>query len=163
DTDFAAKGSAPPCVEFVASDVVPASDKTAASGKLNSLFGPGRTALERFQNGFDFYSWLTFVALNKPDPHSSKPFGTSDAPTVWETRFFPLDEVIRLRDDQDNLSLHNLPKACSALTVGSAAPTLFVTVDDVAYDQPFKSGPLVDQQGHYSLNTIFVNATMRDY
>src|SRR5260370_34114014 len=55
------------------------------------------------------------------------------------------------------------PAACGVLQTRPPKPRLFDEVDRVAFDQPFKSGPLGDQDGHYSLNTIFMNATMQKY
>src|SRR5215469_12206651 len=157
----------PPCTEVVSANVIPKGQGTAppaSQGSLNSLFAATRTPLQRLQNGFDLYSWLTFIALNSPDD-SQAPFGLSDAPTVWEKRFFPLDQVIRSSEDPSvvNKNLINLPKLCPMPRPGAPTPSLFVTVDDVAFDQPFKTGPLVDQDGHYTLNTIFMNSTMKDY
>jgi hypothetical protein len=156
----------PPCFEEVGAGFVAkvAASNDASKSSLNVLFGSNRTALERLQNGFDFYSWLTFIALNSPnDPTVS--FGLSSAPVVWEQRFFPLDQVIRASevDSVVNVSRLNVPDFCPRPAAGEPEPTLYVAVDDVAFDQPFKSGPLIDQDGNYSLNTIFMNSTMRTY
>src|SRR5207248_522276 len=125
-------------------------------GPLSVLFSAARTPLERLQNGFDAYSWLTFLALNQPADRGVK-FGTSDARILWESApspghpilvpspvipFFPVDEVMHLAP--------NFPEECRSLANSGPAPVLFVTKDEVAFDQPFKTGPLIDQQGHYS-------------
>jgi hypothetical protein len=146
----------PPCAEGVTPAVadVKSGEASRNVSALGSLFDNSRTALERLQNGFDLYSWLTFIALNSPeDP--SVPFGLPSAPTVWEREFRSLNQVIPQG--------MGLPAVCAGLPKQTPKPTLFVEVDDVAFDQPFKSGPLVDQDGHYSLNTIFMNATMQKY
>ena len=39
--------------------------------------------LENLQHGFDYYSWLTFIALNAPAPGQA-PAPGSDAPALWE-------------------------------------------------------------------------------
>jgi hypothetical protein len=145
---------APPCAENVSPGEADTSSGEASRKELKALFDNSRTALERLQNGFDLYSWITFLALNSPEDRGV-PLGRSDAPTVWESEFTALNQVIPQGE--------KLPPACAKLAAQAPAPTLFVEVDDVAFDQPFKSGPLVDQNGHYSLNTIFMNTTMREY
>jgi hypothetical protein len=157
----------PPCTESVNPAVPTAANKAGDSSisTMKSLFDTSHTPLERLQNGFDLYSWLTFLALNSPDDASSS-FGLSSAGTVWERRFFPLDQVIRESDidtASPQFSRLHLPASCPKPAKGATEPTLFVTVDDVAFDQPFRSGPLIDQHGNFSLNTIFVNSTMRNY
>lgn len=167
-----------PCTENVSGKAVqaanPVNERTAAAqGSLNSLFDETRTPLERFQNGFDFYSWLTFIALNSPQDQNAA-FGEPGAKTFWEETFYPLDQVMHLSESQENFHLKfdsekaNLPQTCEVAQIEAQKkrptppePTLFVTVDDVAFDQPFKTGPLIDQQGHYSLNTIFMSPEMR--
>ena len=45
--------------------------------------------LDGLQQGFDFYSWLTFLALNSPadgkTPIGKGPGKGGDAPTIWES------------------------------------------------------------------------------
>jgi hypothetical protein len=165
-----------PCSENVSGSVVTAQPiggtaagngterPIAAKGSLNVLFSSQRTPLERFQNGFDLYSWLTFLALNLPADAISAP-GAFAAVTAWEKNFFPLDEVMKTREGVSNFSLKNPPESCTAARKqdGGPEPTLFVSVDEVAFNQPFKTGPLVDKDGEYSLNTIFVNLSMQKY
>jgi hypothetical protein len=164
-----------PCTENVSfaevTPVDPAQKPSAATGAMNSLFNATRTPLERLQNGFDFYSWLTFIALNSPQDPSAR-FGAPGTKTVWESQFLSLDQVMKLGDGQENFHLKsafqaaNLPQACLDAKKKSGIatePTLFVSVDDVAFDQPFKTGPLIDQYGHYSLNTIFMSPEMSNY
>jgi hypothetical protein len=154
-----------PCSEEVSgAEVVGKPNSSAAEGSLNSLFSRLRTPLERFQNGFDVYSWLTFVALNLPADSTSE-LGAPEAPTVWETNFYPLDEVMHATEDGANVNLKNLPESCNVARQKASGPepTMFVKVDEVAFNQPFKTGPLVDQQGQYSLNTIFMNSAMQTF
>jgi hypothetical protein len=150
------KTLAPPCAENVGpGEAGNNSGEASRDAKaLGTLFDTSRTALERLQNGFDLYSWLTFIALNSPED-ATVPFGLPSAPTVWESEFRSLSQVI-----PQGMSL---PAACASLPNQVPKPTLFVQVDDVAFDQPFKSGPLIDQDGHYSLNTIFMNASMQKF
>jgi hypothetical protein len=152
----------PPCTERVSeAAVLPGTSGAAASGDLNGLFDGTRAPLERLQNGFDLYSWLSFATLNLPaDP--AVPFGTPDAQTIWEATFLPVDQVVRFHDDRENFNLLNLPPECDRIQEASP-PTMFVAIDEVAFNQPFRAGPLIDQRGNYSLNTISMNAVMRDY
>ncbi|HET9817349.1 MAG TPA: hypothetical protein VFQ33_16455, partial [Xanthobacteraceae bacterium] len=47
--------------------------------------GPaGKSRLENFQRGFDFYSWLTFIALNAPADDSEIKNSRPDTRTKWE-------------------------------------------------------------------------------
>src|ERR1700738_2151933 len=58
----------PPCAEIVqtaASSLPKALDPGVNA--LNPLLDATKSPLERLQNAFDFYSWLTFVALNVPE------------------------------------------------------------------------------------------------
>src|SRR5262245_10840081 len=41
-------------------------------------------ALANVQRGFDFYSWLTFIALNSPADGKTIGEAGPDAPTIWE-------------------------------------------------------------------------------
>ena len=45
---------------------------------------PGKSRLENFQRGFDFYSWLTFIALNAPADDSEIKNARPDTRTKWE-------------------------------------------------------------------------------
>ena len=45
---------------------------------------PGKSRLENFQRGFDFYSWLTFIALNAPADGSEIKNARPDTRTKWE-------------------------------------------------------------------------------
>lgn len=148
----------PPCTERVDRQ---ATKPNAASELMKELFST-RDSLEKLQNGFDLYSWLTFVALNSPaDPHGE--FGSAGEKTVWEQDFAPLEDVIDFHDGELNDSRWNPPVECKAKAEGVPKPTLFVRMDDIAYDQPFKTGPIVDQNGMYTLNTIFMNREMVDF
>src|SRR5262249_18572515 len=80
----------PPCTEAVNGDKLGRNQPGGPGDSLAPLFDATRTPLERLQNGFDLYSWLSFVSLNLPADATIR-FGTSDAQTVWEKTFAPLD------------------------------------------------------------------------
>jgi hypothetical protein len=119
------------------------------------------------QHGFDYYSWLTFLALNSPA--SGAPIG-ADAPTVWET-YKQLPDVMRAKgeapepwvESQTNplvganrqLPLAGCPNADGKMIV-------HMNMEET-YNQPFRSGPLFDQNGNYAVFVIFMNQTMFDY
>jgi hypothetical protein len=127
--------------------------------------------LDNLQLGFDFYSWLTFAALNAPASGSgvigsgSTPGG--DALTVWEQW-----------QSFGNIMMPNgaappawgqhppLPDVCQNL--GGSATRVLTMVGKTpdllqAADQPFKTGPLIDQNGAYVRYDILVNQPMYEY
>jgi len=55
---------------------------------------------------------------------------------------------------------HTIPEACRSK---AGAETMVVQMMDETFNQPFKSGPLVDQNGSYALFVIFMNKPMFDY
>jgi hypothetical protein len=137
-----------------------------------------KTGLENLQRGFDFYSWLTFIAMNSPAHGDSIANAKADTPTRWEdmTNFrqlldvmlppdkmlppdhvpiWPLEEK-KLEDEKRRL----LPKAC----VPHYKPgMMIVKMIEETFNQPFKTGALIDQQGHYALFNILMNRSMFDY
>jgi hypothetical protein len=40
---------------------------------------------------------------------------------------------------------------------------MVVKMIEESYNEPFKTGPLIDQQGHYAICDILMNRTMFDY
>ncbi|TMJ94918.1 MAG: hypothetical protein E6G77_21755 [Alphaproteobacteria bacterium] len=66
----------------------------AAPVSTRGLFGDN--ALANLQRGFDFYSWLTFLALNSPADGSSIDKSSPNTPTKWEqpTNFKQLLDVM---------------------------------------------------------------------
>ncbi|MFI5021626.1 MAG: cytochrome C [Alphaproteobacteria bacterium] len=124
------------------------------------------TPLKMLRHGFDLYSWLTFAALNSPADRTraigqgAGPKG--DAPTIWES-YKQLQDVM-LPDgskpapwQEDNAVF---PPACERLS----GPGKFVIhMQEETFNQPFKSGPLIDQNGHYALFVILMNRPMFEY
>jgi hypothetical protein len=53
-----------------------------------------------------------------------------------------------------------LPAACRALYKPGM---MVVKMIEESYNEPFKTGPLIDQQGHYAIFDILMNRTMFDY
>ena len=121
--------------------------------------------IERLQRGFDFYSWLTFIALNAPasDPNgfeTAKP----DAPTWWESseNFKPLLDVMLTDGTKPDWKTPVVPPACRAQL--KAKPNLMlVKMIEESFNQPFKTGPLIDQRNNYAIFDILMNRSMFDY
>jgi hypothetical protein len=139
-----------------------------------STAGPDRTALENLQHGFDFISWRTFIALNSPadgtnvDIEHSQP----DTPTQWEDmrNFKQLLDVMlapgmtpkwpdteKAREEE---KLRLMPPACLP---HYETGMMVIKMIEETYNQPFKTGPLIDQDGHYALFDILMNKAMFDY
>ncbi|WP_448204903.1 hypothetical protein [Azospirillum sp. sgz302134] len=127
--------------------------------------------LHDLQHDFDTLGWQTFVGLNWPanpdgSPDTSRTIGAVDAPTVWEA--WPEFTDVFLPDGSAPTwhAPRTLPKACQGLaatgtkllTQTSKTPNLLN-----ASIQPFKTGPIIDQQGRYARFQISVNRVMFDY
>lgn len=124
-------------------------------------FGNIKTA----QNGFDVYSWRTFIALNSP--RDGKPLGTTnDNPTVWET-YKESYQVFRPDGKDPRQNPVDVPVACQKL--GQSASTVVRMIQKVSTEvldesqQPFKTGPLIDQRGQYARYAISLNDEAFDY
>jgi hypothetical protein len=113
------------------------------------------------QAGFDYYSWLTFLALNSPADGSL--IGKDGRPE-WET-WKQLPDVMLPDGNEpaawDPLSNATHPTECD----GQYKPGMMVIRMDMeeTYNEPFKTGPLFDQNGNYALFVIFMNKTMFEY
>lgn len=135
----------------------------------------GEKPAVRFQNGFDYYSWLTFIALNSPA--DGEPIG-KDARAVWQTwKQLPdvmLDAGKKPEPWCDTNTLNpgcdphapdpNRPVIPQVCTAKYKPGTMIIHMEmDETYNQPFKSGPLFDQNGNYALFVIFMNKSMFQY
>ncbi len=174
-----APAAAPPDINPVVAcnvtpDTVPNSNPAQATPVTPELLATGQPCdrisnppalfpgdnLRSIQHSFDFYSWLTFIALNSPaDGGRIGP----NVRTKWED--------IRNYRQLGNVMLPNgatpswgtrppLPKVCE----GKGSPDdMVVILEEETFNQPFKSGPLIDQNGHYGLFDILMNKPMFDY
>jgi hypothetical protein len=120
---------------------------------------PGNNLLS-IQHSFDFYSWLTFVALNAPA--TGGPIGPN-VRTKWEDiqNYRQLGNVMLPHGATPTWGTKPpLPKEC----VDKGNPDdMVVILEEETFNQPFKSGPLIDQNGHYGLFDILMNKPMFDY
>lgn len=122
-------------------------------------------ALANMQRGFDFYSWLTFIALNSPADgkaigHGPRPGG--DTATKWEAlaNYRPLAAVMLERGARPTWGTRIVPELCKAL---DGPGKIILQLGEAAWNQPFKTGPLIDQNGNYALFDILMNKPMFDF
>ena len=125
--------------------------------------------LDGLQHGFDYYSWLSFLALNAPAAGGvigKGPGPGGDAPTIWE-HWKEINDVMLLHGAKPKPwgTPPEIPEACKG--VGSGIPVLSMVgkTPNVlsAFDQPFKTGPLIDQNGLYARFAIMMNQPMFEY
>jgi hypothetical protein len=153
-------------------------DKILTSGlpcaEIQHADGPAKTAVENRQRGFDFYSWLTFIALNSPAANR-KGIGTSqpDTPTVWERaslgradddsqNFMQLLDVMLPGGVKPEWGKRVVPPACQSKH--ALKPNLMIVkMIEESFNQPFKTGPLIDQRNNYAIFDILMNKVMFNY
>jgi hypothetical protein len=127
--------------------------------------GPEKTPIENRQRGFDFFSWLTFIALDAPaaDP---KAIATSrpDTPTVWEDgkNFIQLLDVMLPGGATPIWGQKVIPPACRS-QYERDKNLMIVKMIEESFNQPFKTGPLIDQHNNYAIFDILMNKAMFDY
>lgn len=142
------------------------------------------SGLENLQRGFDYYSWRTFIALNSPA--DGTPFDSekaqADMPTRWEdmNNFKQLLDVMLPSDlqppiwptDTDGMKAERarlMPEACRELLKErpdlkeDESNRMIVKMIEESFNEPFKTGPLIDQQGHYAIFDILMNRQMFEY
>lgn len=124
--------------------------------------------LDSLQRAFDVLSWQTFVALNWPanadgSANTSAQIG-APGQRVWES--WKESYAIFLPQGQKPLAWDQHtppPAACQGkgdLPVLQQMGKVAGVLDE--FIQPFKTGPLVDQEGTYTRNAIMVNQPMFD-
>jgi hypothetical protein len=129
--------------------------------------GPERekkTQLEHRQRGFDFYSWLTFIALNSPaDGRTRIDKSLPNTKAKWEDRanFKQLLDVMLPNGAEPEWDKKSPPPGCESEFKPES--DMGIEMINESYDQPFKTGPLIDQQGNYALFDILMNKDMFDY
>jgi hypothetical protein len=123
------------------------------------------SGLQNLQRGFDFYSWLTFIAMNSPSDGSAigkGPRPGGDAPTMWESlnNYRPLADVMLKDGEKPVWGTRIVPAECKPL---DGPGKIVFRMGEEAFNQPFKSGPLIDQDGNFALFDILMNGPMFDY
>ena len=134
---------------------------------INTDRGPAALPIANRQRGFDFYSWLTFIALNSP---SGKPgeIATSQADTkaMWEdgTMFKPLLDVMLTNGEVPDWNKPIIPKACEEPRAKPGnKDRMLVKMIEESFNEPFKTGALIDQHNNYAIFDILMNRVMFDY
>ena len=158
--------------------------ENARPGAQGDPAGNEASGLENLQRGFDFYSWRTFIALNSPadgTPIDSEK-AQADTPTRWEdmNNFKQLLDVMLPADlqpprwpaDANGMKAERerlMPKECRDLLknkpdlMKDAPNRMIVKMIEESFNEPFKTGPLIDQQGHYAIFDILMNRQMFEY
>ena len=122
--------------------------------------------LVHLQDAFDFFSWLSFLSLNAP-ADGSGPIG-KDATAVWESwkNIF----AVMVPPGQTPTpwgSPDPIPAICQSVPHDAHTPVLRMvgkTPDLLtAINQPFDTGPLIDQAGRYVHYEILINQPMFNY
>ena len=151
--------------------------ENVSTGAQGDLAGVESVGLENLQRGFDFYSWRTFIALNSPadgtpiDSASTQ----ADTPTRWEdmNNFKQLLDVMLPTDlqpprwptDLNGMTAERerlMPKECRDLH-RQMPDRMIVKMIEESFNEPFKTGPLIDQNGHYAVFDILMNRQMFKY
>ena len=122
--------------------------------------------LDHLQDAFDFFSWLTFLALNAP-ADGQGPIG-KDATAIWESWknifavMVPPGQTPTPWGKPDPI-----PEVCRSVPHNAGTPVLRMvgkTPDLLtAFNQPFDTGPLIDQAGRYARFEILINEPMFEY
>jgi hypothetical protein len=144
----------------------------AAQGDPSGDEGVG---LENLQRGFDFYSWRTFLAMNSPSDGTSIEHAQARTPAKWEQMdnfkqlldvmlppgvkeaSWPLDKA-GMEAERERL----VPTQCSKEHTDHPEKMIVKMIEE-SFNEPFKTGPLIDQQGHYAIFDILMNRPMFDY
>jgi hypothetical protein len=137
--------------------------------------GEEDVGLDNLQRGFDFYSWRTFIALNSPADGTPIEHAQAEMPTRWEDmdNFKQLLDVMLPADKQppkwptDRTAMEAererlVPKECRDLHQ-KMPKRMIVKMIEESFNEPFKTGPLIDQQGHYAIFDILMNRQMFKY
>ena len=159
-----------PCGDAKISDLAQIDSTAIASHASQKIGGlpcdasavpPTGFTVEQLQAGFDYFSWLTFIALNSPADGSV--IG-KDARPEWE-KWKQLPDVMLPGGKEPTAWLPDNdvtpPPECSAQFKQGM---MVIRMDmEETYNEPFKSGPLFDQNGNYALFVIFMNKAMFEY
>ena len=137
--------------------------------------GQENVGLDNLQRGFDFYSWRTFIALNSPADGTPIERAQPDMRTRWEDmdNFKQLLDVMlpanlqppKWPTDRAGMQAERerlTPEECRALHKQMPDRTIVKMIEE-SFNEPFKTGPLIDQQGHYAIFDILMNRQMFDY
>jgi hypothetical protein len=126
----------------------------------------GDDALANLQRGFDFYSWLTFLALNSPADGSPINQATPSTPTKWgqPSNFKQLLDVMLPGGKSSRWEDKKIvPPECRDQYNKLGGKVMVIEMIEESFNEPFKTGALIDQQGNYAIFDILMNKSMFDY
>src|SRR5258708_33786562 len=117
---------------------------------------PGKSRLENFQRAFDFYSWLTFIALNAPADDSEIKNSRADTRTKWEDmrHFRQLADIMLLGGKPPQWGERRPQEVPAACRRDYKPGMMVIQLIEASFDQPVKTGPLIDQKGNFALFDI---------
>jgi hypothetical protein len=129
--------------------------------------------VDALQRAFDYYSWLTFIALNTPPGGTigKGPGAGGDAPTSWE-HWQDLFSTMRPGGAPPPAFGHPLPppSICPAGPGGAIVvqmigktPETLQKPDISITNLPLRTGPVIDRNGHYARFQILLNQPMFTY
>jgi hypothetical protein len=136
---------------------------------VNTDKGPAALPIANRQRGFDFYSWLTFIALNSPaDNPTGIATSRSDSKAAWEDgkMFKPLLDVMLPNNEVPTWEKTVIPPACQDLYAERKRQhqdRMVVKMIEESFNEPFKTGALIDQHNNYAIFDILMNRQMFDY
>jgi hypothetical protein len=124
------------------------------------VFGDDRLA--NLQRGFDFYSWLTFLALNSPADGRGIEKSAPNTKTKWEdmNNFRQLLDVMLPDGRAPKWEEKAIPPGCRSQ---HKPGMMVIEMIEETFNQPFKTGPLIDQRGNFALFDILMNKQTFDY
>jgi len=126
----------------------------------------GDDGLANLQRGFDFYSWLTFLALNAPANGTPISKSNPNSPTKWEQpgNFKQLLDVMLPGGKSSKWEDKKIvPPECRDQYNRLNGKVVVIEMIEESFNEPFKTGPLIDQQGNYAIFDILMNKSMFDY
>ena len=179
-TATAAVSAPPPASASAAHAASAASPQSPAPIVLSPAFPAdvtvtnGAGGLPAIQADFDVFSWNSFIAANWPpgadghgDPQKQPGAAPSgDNPTVWESWISTSNVFLPGGKTPAWNAPAEIPTVCKASykpgmrVVRQVGKTPGILTDTV---QPFKTGPLIDQNGNYARFDIVINRPMFDY
>lgn len=129
----------------------------------------GDATLHGLQNDFDTFSWNAFIALNWPansdgNPNTKINIGEKDLPTVWES-WISSSQVFLPDGSKPDWDNRPLPSDCDSGECSSRVLSMVGKTPNLldVFQQPFKTGPLIDRNGKYTRYEILVNDKMFNY
>jgi hypothetical protein len=137
--------------------------------------GQESIGLDNLQRGFDFYSWRTFIALNSPADGTPIEQAQAGTQTLWEDMnsfkqlldvMLPANELpprwpTDLKGMQDERE-RMVPPECRDKHHQFPQSKIVKMIEE-SFNEPFKTGPLIDQQGHYAIFDILMDRQMFNY